>query len=94
VKKREGVRGRGSQRGWQRAYIALLRTRARERGHTHRCSYVHQHVRKRRRALRIMIRHFGITTKRRSHAFLRAVEFYIWDTSPPSADTETLTDQL
>ena len=60
---------------------------------TDRCTHVHQHdrrseeqkkeeERKKARALYIMIRHFGITTKRTwpRHA-LRGEEFYIWNTS-------------
>jgi len=72
-----GERGEGgSQRGWQRERISVT-TNAREGAHAQVHLRAPTREKKAMRALRIMIRHFGITTKRRSHAFLRAVEFYI-----------------
>lgn len=54
-----------------------------KRDFTDRCTYVNQHTNdaKGTGIIYIMIRHFGITTKRGAAMSACAVEFYIWDTS-------------
>lgn len=100
----EGGGGEGEReaeeddRGWKCTQGRVRRGEGRERisltmkrDFTDRCTYVHQHVRGEKGT---GIIHYDSSFRnnneaRRSHAFVRDVEFYIWDTSSPRKETET-----
>lgn len=77
-RRRIGNRTRGDDRGPGTGAAYHFTTKG---AFTDRCTYVHQHEAARKkaaRALYIMIRHFGITTKRTAAPRPPRHEFYIW----------------
>lgn len=79
------ARGGGGGGGRERISLTM------KRDFTDRCTYVHQHVHGEKGT---GIIHYDSSFRnnneaRRSHAFLRAMEFYIWDTSSLRKETET-----
>lgn len=77
-RRRIGNRTRGDDRGPGTGAAYHFTTKG---AFTDRCTYVHQHEAARKkaaRALYIMIRHFGITTKRTAAPRPPRHEFYVW----------------